>query len=92
MYVAAQTSEKWQGGDKRANTSALYTHTHTHPTYIPKRSTLPPRPLCGGVHESDWETVSVLACSSALMRPQEVNEKASQPFIPITIVRPYSGR
>lgn len=75
--------KKWQGDlkkKKRANPL-------THPT-------LPSPPLCGGVHvsKSDWDCVSVLACSSALMRPQEVNEKAPQPFIPITIVSPYSGR
>ena len=103
MIAAAQTTGVKNGREViREQTQALCTHTnthtqthaHTHNTYIPKHSTLPPHPLCGGVHvsESDWETASVLACPSALMRPQEVNEKASQPFIPITIVRPYSGR
>lgn len=71
-------------GEKRANTS---THTSKH-------HALPSPLLSGGacVSESDPECVSVQACSSALMRPQEVNEKASQPFIPITFVSLYSGK
>lgn len=92
MIAAGKMSEKWQGGDKRRTQTDSY--THTQPTHTLEPDTLPSPLHSGGVYVclSDWKCVSVLACSSALMSPEEVNERAPQLFIPITIVSPYSGR
>lgn len=69
-----------------------YTHPHKHTHYPP--IPLTPHTFQYPLHS---EACSLTGSFSVfwlvpLMRPEEVNERAPQPFIPITIVRLYSGR